>query len=458
MSGPKVVRIVTAEELLALREAMLHRLDHVVARWQAQCERIGERDAAAVAAVMARRQALHALLATSDNARYAALIEAEAAFLQADTREREERAIDRAAAGRQQQRRQRDNAATVLKALQQRSAGTDPSVLQSLRALAEGPPRADAEATLARAFVLLSPPDTQASLNDTQRALATALQTAGPTPTLADWAARQPTDAAREARLLRVDRHIAELELLQGAAVAAPYLEALHNAEQETAPQRRNLLLDSLVLELSAASAALGQRRAHLERLQDLAGVLAALDATTHAALLAQIAECSSDTVLPLLADWTTQCEAAIAAHQQALAAVSRRQAVLDGLASLGYEVREGMATAWQDSGAVVLKKAATPGYGVEVGGQAGSGRLQVRAVALAADRDRHRDRDIETLWCGDFGRLQALLHEQGTDLVIERALGVGVVALKEATATATQPTQVQGTQVQGTHTCHGPA
>ena len=54
MSGPKVVRIVTAEELLALREAMLHRLDQAVARWQAQCERVGESDALAVAAVMAR--------------------------------------------------------------------------------------------------------------------------------------------------------------------------------------------------------------------------------------------------------------------------------------------------------------------------------------------------------------------------------------------------------------------
>ena len=31
--------------------------------------------------------------------------------------------------------------------------------------------------------------------------------------------------------------------------------QALHKAEQETAPQRRNLLLDSLVLDLAAASA-----------------------------------------------------------------------------------------------------------------------------------------------------------------------------------------------------------
>jgi hypothetical protein len=63
--------------------------------------------------------------------------------------------------------------------------------------------------------------------------------------------------------------------------------------------------------------------------------------------------------------------------------------------------------------------------------------------VALATDRDRARDRDIETLWCGEFGRLQALLHGQGTALVIERALGVGEVPLKETLPTATQSDQV---------------
>ncbi len=451
MSGPKVVRIVTAEELLALREAMLHRLDQAVARWQAQCERVGERDASAVAAVMARRQALQALLADSDNTRYAMLIEAETAFLQADTRDREARAVDRAAAGRQQQRRQRDNAAAVLNTLQDRSVDADAGLLQALQALADGHPGTDAEAVLARAFALLSPPDAQATLSDDQRALAAALQTA--TPTLADWAARQPADPEREARLLRVDRHIAELQLLQGAAVAAPYLEALHKAEQETAPQRRNLLLDSLVLDLATASAAFAQRRTQLERLQDVASRLTAVDPAEHAPLLTRVAACSTDTALPLLTELTLQCDTALASHQQALAAVSRRQAVLDGLASLGYEVREGMATAWLDTGAVVLKKAATPGYGVEVGGRADGGRLQVRAVALATDRDRARDRDIETLWCGEFGRLQALLHGQGTALVMERALGVGEVPLKE-----TLPTATQSDQVPVSHARSGPA
>lgn len=41
------------------------------------------------------------------------------------------------------------------------------------------------------------------------------------------------------------------------------------------------------------------------------------------------------------------------------------------------------------------------------------------------------RDKDIETLGCGEFGRLQALLAQHGDDLLIERAMGVGEVPLK---------------------------
>lgn len=66
------------------------------------------------------------------------------------------------------------------------------------------------------------------------------------------------------------------------------------------------------------------------------------------------------------------------------------------------------------------------------MGGKADNGRLQVRAIALSSDHDRARDRDIETIWCGEFQRLQALLKDKGSELLIERALSVGEVPLKE--------------------------
>jgi len=167
---------------------------------------------------------------------------------------------------------------------------------------------------------------------------------------------------------------------------------------------------------------------------QDLASELHTHATTDHAVLLRQVAECHEHSDLALLQALKSECEAALTAVLQAQAALARRQAMLEGLARLGYEVREGMATAWAESGKVVLRKSATPGYGVEVGGKADNGRLQVRAVALDPQRDKGRDRDIETIWCNEFQRLQALLKDSGGELLIERALGVGEVPLKEAT------------------------
>jgi hypothetical protein len=50
-----------------------------------------------------------------------------------------------------------------------------------------------------------------------------------------------------------------------------------------------------------------------------------------------------------------------IEAKVQSMAAEERRRAVLEGLSALGYEVSEGMATAWVEGGRVVLRKARQP-------------------------------------------------------------------------------------------------
>lgn len=204
-----------------------------------------------------------------------------------------------------------------------------------------------------------------------------------------------------------------------------------HRRLQENA----SALLQALDAKPDAASAALRQT---LQALADgaLRDDAEALLAQGFAALASAPAEERLSEAQHELAQRLKTDETPITLEQwrarQQQAALARRQAVLQGLASLGYEVREGMATAWAQTGRVVLRKPATPGYGLEVGGKADSGRLQLRAVALNANRDSQRDRDIETLWCGEFQRLQALLAAQGGELSVERALGVGEVALKE--------------------------
>ena len=287
---------------------------------------------------------------------------------------------------------------------------------------------------MARGFATLTQAAAPSGLSEAQKALAQQLKDDTQPLTYAQWLAQHRTTAARDERLLRIDRHLAELHLLQGAPTSAAFVTALQRAEAEQRPAQRNLLLDSLVIDLASATHAFQQVRERLEQLDDLASALHAVLAEREAALLAEIAACTAADPLIQLDALIARTQAVLDAHAQALAAQARREAVLQGLASLGYEVREGMATGWAETGRVVLRKPATPGYGVEVGGRADHARLQVRAVAFDPERDKGRDRDIETLWCGDFQRLQALLGEQGDALLIEQARAVGEVPLKEVT------------------------
>ena len=92
------------------------------------------------------------------------------------------------------------------------------------------------------------------------------------------------------------------------------------------------------------------------------------------------------------------------------------------------------MATAWVTGGQLVLRKPANPGYGVELSGGSQSDVLQVRAVGIgnpAETRDPGRDGDMETLWCGEFERLQSLVAKSGGNLSIESARPVGQYPLK---------------------------
>ncbi|MBG6629097.1 hypothetical protein I5I78_16375 [Pseudomonas aeruginosa] len=431
MSGPKVVRIVTREEAIATCERDLQRLDKALARWENQASRLAQLSDAERAAAHARRASLHALLEQERWLDVQLQVKIESEFLKRDLAEREERAIRQAAETRQQHRRLQENASALLQALDAKPDAASAALRQTLQALADGALRDDAEALLAQGFAALASAPAEDRLSEAQPELAQRLKPDETPITLEQWRARQQQDAPREQRLARIDRHIAELQLLQGEASAQAFLERLARAEAEQRPERRNLLLDSLVLALAQAAREHQQQRQRLEHLQDLASEVAALGAAEHAELL-QRAACQPDSDPQQLAELTERCNAILTAHLQQQAALARRQAVLQGLASLGYEVREGMATAWAQTGRVVLRKPATPGYGLEVGGKADNGRLQLRAVALNANRDSQRDRDIETLWCGELQRLQALLAAPGGELSVERALGVGEGALKE--------------------------
>ena len=114
-----------------------------------------------------------------------------------------------------------------------------------------------------------------------------------------------------------------------------------------------------------------------------------------------------------------------------AQAAAARRKVILDGLGKLGYQVNTELSTATTNGGRLVLQNPSMAGYGVEIVNSASAERTQVRLVAFNAARDTNQDIPAEESWCNDFSSLRQGLKAQGTDVIIDQALGIGTVPLR---------------------------
>lgn len=430
MSGPKVVRIVTREEILEICDGLLARVDAALAEWT----RIGRRndciDDAALAAARRRRDALAALIAADRFMDLQKQAPVEEAFLRDDLQVRLAKVAAEQGAARSRGRREREAAASLLRTLRDRGDPLDPDLE---RGLERGDPAALAEGfgTLAR-----RPAGPTAS-----RGLADRLRDDEAPASFADWLAGRP-DIEADPAVARIEGRIAELRPLVDGPTSAAWDTRFEEA-LAAGPARRGLLLDGLDV---ATGRELTEARALAAARMDLQLVAAELGAAGLGAeaLTAGLEGLNAADV----ASRTGEGRATLEAHRQARASAARRVAVLEGLASLGYEVSEGMRTTWAQDGRLVVRSASRPDYGVEV--SAAGERMQMRPVAFDAGGvgpDPSRDRDAETIWCGDVSALQETLGDAGGGLVIEKALPIGATPLKRiavaaeaAAATAAAP------------------
>jgi hypothetical protein len=432
MSGPKVVRVVTREETLAICNGHLRRLEQAFAAWMREGRRAGELRDEEIAAARTRQRVLAGLLEQEAFPELQTKVPEEIAFLQADLEHRQHAATERALEARQRQRRSRDAAGALLRRLAGKEIVPPGGLREPLEQIARGKILDDADVLLARGFALLTPAAPSRQLDAAQRRLADSLRDDAPPQDFAAWKAAQANE--EDPRLARLDRQIAGAQIHLDAGETAGFMQRLGGIERQQDEARRNLLLDSLTLDLAQAVGKARARRAALDELRLGAADLRGHDCEEARRLLERIPAEDAETSLEHITALGKECQdllARLAQLRQEQAAQARRDAVLQGLARLRYDVREGMETAWARQGRIVLKKPMLPGYGVEIGGQPQASRIQVRAVALSANRDPARDSDVETLWCGEFSRLQALLAGHGDSLLIERALGVGETPLK---------------------------
>ncbi|WOH80473.1 hypothetical protein RX327_32600 [Bradyrhizobium sp. BEA-2-5] len=428
MSGPKAFRIVTRAEIIAICRRDLARLDAAVEGWASTGRLNRTIEQKDVEKVIARRDELRRLLAADRFVELQKQVVAEIGFLQADSERRVERAAEMAARSKRHLRRSKAAAEALLQRLQALKVEIPADIRNELSSSTGSFERL--EAAMAKALLLVPSQVPQDTATDRQRELATRLGAGEDRDTLQEWIARQPQETEDPA-LARIDAVLGELSGL--GVDSSPFSDRVALLESEP-PARRSLVADSLLLDLAAAVKD-GRARARLaDELRARRAELSVMKSPQATSLLTEI---DGFLASPSASDGPKIIKRAdflIEEEFKAMAAEERRRAVLEGLASLGYEVSEGMATAWVQNGQIVVRKAANPGYGVELLGGSRSDLLQVRAVGIGSStdgRDENRDRDMETIWCGEFDRLRTLVAKAGGNVAMEFARPVGQFPLK---------------------------
>jgi hypothetical protein len=403
----------------------------VIAEWQ----RIGERNQllteADRTAVAGYREKWRAALADDQFLELQKGVPDLITWLNADLQRRFETKLSEETKRQRARRYLEGTAEMLLRRLEAKSLDVPPDVLATLKRAGSELDGEKLSAAVSKGLGLLAA-DKKDELTVRQLALLEQLRSGAETITLQDWLGQQPDETEEDMRISQIERHVQEIRMVDGDEAATIYQNRIGALRLETDAKRRLMLLDSLTVEFAK-----GVRRA-----RDLAGARAELQAvraevntigaSSLNVLLGRIDRQLEGGDALAIRDLTKEAKSALDAEIASRVAASRRESLLRGLAALGYEVREGMATAWTKNGRVVLRKPANHDYGVELTGGGDAANIQMRVVTSnGSARTTTRDRDAETIWCGDVDKLRQALSLAGADFAIERALPIGAAPLK---------------------------
>ncbi len=434
MSGPKVVKIVTREEIEAICRRHIANAEEAVAEFRRCARRRDSPGDMLSADVDGRLQQLRRLFEEDrwgDLQKQAPLT---VTFLKTEMQKIRARAIAAAEVKRSKGRRIADAARTIISAME--AGGQEaPLALRNVATranLAEERELLAMEAVLTQSYTTIAAHRSAVGPSKEQLEFAGRLGSDERPQSFPEWLAVHSSSVNQ--RDSRLDALMAEIETLDDEEIVQPFRTRASAIAAEVSPERRALLTNSLVLDLSERSHRRRADEIRIDRLREVQMGLRTLGTPETHAMEVQIASMLQSAKLDGAEHLVARAHAVIESETGKLAAAARRRAVLGGLAALGYEVHEAMSTAWAQNGQIVIRKPNTTDYGIELGGSPDISRLHVRVVGSerpSATRNSRRDRDMETIWCSEFSRLQELLAASGSEMVIERAVEAGVRPVK---------------------------
>lgn len=116
-------------------------------------------------------------------------------------------------------------------------------------------------------------------------------------------------------------------------------------------------------------------------------------------------------------------------------ASCDKREALLSAFENLGYEISEEMETAFVKNGRLIVNKNAGSQYGIELGSPSNLQRIQLRVVSNQENSSVNTTEDdiaAEESWCEDFNKIKADFSTQGMFFEIDRHLKPGEAEMKK--------------------------
>lgn len=252
--------------------------------------------------------------------------------------------------------------------------------------------------------------------------------------------ARQLQPEAGDPERDRIEGLLMQLELLSTSSDAAEFRARLDALDAESDPRHRRLRLDSLSLQISQALQRGQETVAHFALLDELEAQIGVYDAVPEDLLQSIAVQRQNQPLSPALDELREAVARWCEEQARRMDGDRIRSVVIDSLRELGYDVREGMSTGWADGGSVVLQKAGSHDYAVELQNLNGRLRSQVLRYgdpdAPVSDQQRQRDIEIEQQWCTAHTQTLANLRHQGIEAQIMAKREPGEVPLVVVRAT----------------------
>ena len=430
MSGPKVVRVVTKQEIMANCRDRIEAVQDTIEQWRriaskhdvlsAEDEKNVEKKLYAIIKLFEREQFRDVEKNCAD----------EIKALRSDMGRIRDAAIAKAELERSMRRRIQYSAETLIKnfTAQNQQAPYELSEIVSTALTAHEKDLSGMNATLSRIF-------TEYNINSVEQQKMTPLQVelskilseGESLQTLADWKLVHNDNIADH----RLDRLLAELTTIENSNIAKPFLDRVTLIEKETSPKQRSLLTDSLVLDLVSHSNERKTQEAVIISMRETRSNLRGLSSQEAQDLIGSLTKAIDSEDTSSFKTLNEKGFELLKNEKKIIAGTARRTAILKGLFELGYEVKENMATAWAENGRIVVKKPNEDSYGVELGAVEDAERMQVQLVSFDQSINASEDLNRETVWCSEFSHLKLALEQSGTALHIEKALPVGSKPLK---------------------------